>query len=655
MARDYSIKNRETDPNKFVYRQERDLTKTTVDWGTVTKNLTKTITDIRDDRETRKQEIQDATTTAMNDLAKMDQYASESLNVKVLEGSQWGSEFLASQNYLMQNGYLKPSDYLQSKQKVSDSFTQLKTALGTFDEAYVKAQERQNSEDWKNGNQSNSFEQGLMLQMSGLSGLSQWEFAGNPATGDMGFIKDGADPSNPSNIMGLNSINQRLTQRSNYVPSVETAADIVLNLGAEIEASFIAEGGTGSVESVEDWLEKEDSEDMLKSLVNVATSTDARVLSILQEAGVTAQMYTMDPAVAAANPGDGTINNPGYVLMVPTEDGQGTMDFELSPEQKKLVDQEAEKSIKGQLDKKITLTKGHQKVFPPASAIKEDDKNTTSVGYMRDIIDLTEADSTKATSAANALASRINKHLPDGAPQITSIERIVNSQGGTVGFEINRDNKEPYIVDVNGMSNQDAQRALYINVTPNNVLEYYDALDVWGGRVGDEFGQGGATGRGQIDKMATLDFERPVALGGVDQTFRAYIDDELGDNLQSSADSVEEVVDLYQEIFNAMLPSDMFDAVNGEVNVRYSAPGDQLIWTIGERGDPYYVEKFLPDSFGDNDSTLNHYEYMKKLVRDSREKLVRNRRGSSGAGQVKWNQWKQNNPNGTFAEWMATQ
>ena len=653
MARDYSVKNRETDPNKFVYRQERDLTKTTVDWGEVTKNLTKTITDIRDDRETRKQELRDETTQAMNDLAEMDQYASQSLNVKVLEGSQWASEFLSSQNYLMQNGLLKPSDFVQSKQKVSDSFTQLKTALGKFDEAYKKGQERMNSEDWKNGNQSNTFEQALLLQMSGLSGLKKWDFAGNPATGDMGFIKAGEDPSNPANIMGFNSINQRLTQESNYVPSNNTAADIVLNLGAEIEASFITEGGKGSVESVEDWMNKEGSADMLKTMVAQATSTDSRVLSILQEAGVTAQMYTQDPAVAAANPGDGTINNPGYVLMVPSEDGQGTMNFELSPAQQALVDKQAEETIKSQLDRKITLTKGHQKVFPPSSAIKEDDRNSVSVGYMRDIIDLTEADATKATSAANALASRINKSLPDGAPQIVSIERIVNSQGGTVGFEINRDNKEPYIVDVNGMSNQDAQRALYENVTPTGVLEYYDALDVWGGRVGDEFGEGGVTGRGQVDKMTTPNFERVTDLGGVSQTPSQYINEMLGDHLQAANDTDEQVVNTYTEVMNKVMPQDLYDAVDGKVKV-YVSQGS-LIFQIGEPGDPYYARELSYDAWGSGDSTTNHFEKIKKVVRSSRDLVVKDRTGAGGEGQQSFDEWKQNNPNGTFSDWIAAQ
>ena len=183
MARDLNVQSKIVDSDQYVYRQERDLTKTDVDWTTVTKNLTDTIEKVRDDRQTQKAEIETATTEAMGQLAEMEKYDSETLNVKVLQGSDWGSNFLASQNDLMKRGLIKPATFMQSKQKVSDSFTQLKKALGTFDADYIEAQKRMNSK--VPGEQSNSFEQAMMGEMSGLSGLAEWDFAGNPAKGGL--------------------------------------------------------------------------------------------------------------------------------------------------------------------------------------------------------------------------------------------------------------------------------------------------------------------------------------------------------------------------------------------------------------------------------------------------------------------------------------
>ena len=59
MARDLNIKGTAgiVDTDKYVYRQERDLSKTKVDWSEVASTLTKTIEKVRDDREARKDEI----------------------------------------------------------------------------------------------------------------------------------------------------------------------------------------------------------------------------------------------------------------------------------------------------------------------------------------------------------------------------------------------------------------------------------------------------------------------------------------------------------------------------------------------------------------------------------------------------------------------
>jgi len=66
MAKDFSISSKVLDTDKYVYREERDLAKTQVDWGTISKNLTDTINTVRDERETQKAEIEKATTLTID-------------------------------------------------------------------------------------------------------------------------------------------------------------------------------------------------------------------------------------------------------------------------------------------------------------------------------------------------------------------------------------------------------------------------------------------------------------------------------------------------------------------------------------------------------------------------------------------------------------
>jgi hypothetical protein len=110
MARDLTVNRTAVDSDKYVYREERDLSKTQVDWGTVSKNLTDTINTIRDNRQTEKDEIETANTEAMERAAEFDQYNNKTLNESVLEGSEWAREALTIQMDLTRRGLVTPSE-----------------------------------------------------------------------------------------------------------------------------------------------------------------------------------------------------------------------------------------------------------------------------------------------------------------------------------------------------------------------------------------------------------------------------------------------------------------------------------------------------------------------------------------------------------------
>ena len=132
MAKDFNISSRVLDTDKYVYREERDLAKTQVDWGTISKNLTETINTVRDEREAQKAEIEKAQTEAMNRAGEFDQYNNKSLNVSVLEGSEWAKNALSTQFDLVRRGLITPSEYKRYEQRTMDSFTSLKGNLDKF-------------------------------------------------------------------------------------------------------------------------------------------------------------------------------------------------------------------------------------------------------------------------------------------------------------------------------------------------------------------------------------------------------------------------------------------------------------------------------------------------------------------------------------------
>ncbi len=56
------------DPSKYQIYAERDTNRANIDWGTVAGTLSKGLDAIRQDREARKQQIEDDTVDAMNKL-----------------------------------------------------------------------------------------------------------------------------------------------------------------------------------------------------------------------------------------------------------------------------------------------------------------------------------------------------------------------------------------------------------------------------------------------------------------------------------------------------------------------------------------------------------------------------------------------------------
>ena len=643
MARDYNIKTSAVDPSKYVYRQERDITKTDVDWTKVTKDLTTTIETIRDDRETRKAEIEEATTTAINDMAEMEQYDSESLNVKVLEGSHWGSEFLASQNSLMKRGLLKPADFMVSKQKVQDSFSQLKTALGTFDKAYIEGQKRMNSE--VEGEQSTTFEQGLLLRMAGLAGLAQWDISGNPATGAMAFVKKGEDASNPANVMSLNVINQRLNQKSNYVSLSTSAADIVSTLGEEIKASFIADGQRGAILTTEDWLKKKGSKEMLATLVKQATATQNKRLSILQDVGVTAEMYTSDPKVAADNPGDGTVANPGYVLMVPVEDGQGTMTVQLTDLQKDLVDKEAEKVIKSQLDKKNEITGRLVTTYGP-----QDNNNTTerkeeirkARGLYSEVVIFATGDPAASDAAGTALAAIVNDNLAEGVGGITAITRSadgssfsVTREGGAPAFVINTMSSD----NVTPKTTKQIVKELFQELNPysRTEVDIITAEDNFDGEYG-EIGQGGSSGTiretvKEVIEATNVDMDNTYPdLGG--KTPYEFMYDEVGANLQGGFDQASGVTENYTKVLNKVIPADTFSYF-AEKGQRFQVVMDEsnqgLLFQVVDGRGLAVLEVPVTNAWGENDSVKNDHEpAIFKLANMARDMYMNSGGGMGG-------------------------
>ena len=405
MAKDFSISSKVLDTDKYVYREERDLSKTQVDWGTISKNLTDTINTVRDDRETQKAEIEKANTEAMNRAGEFDQYNNKTLNESVLEGSEWAKNAMAVQMDLVRRGIVTPGENQRYQQRVSDSFTFLKKNLSSFEADF-----NENNRRAEEG-ESNTYEQAVNGSVAGLGVLKNWKLSGNAATGELAYVRVGNDPktgepydaNNPANQASLGSIGVRATNRSDYTSTTEMAQAEVGALAEVISSTLL---DNQAVRTVEDWRDLDKNEDMITGLVATLTSTTGKIASIAQDKlGFTSETYNQswsDEELA---------EDPDRVRLIPDPSGSGDLIPDYSPEQIARVEKAARLALESQIDQKIKTVKGFDPDSPAKAGARKE--QSSSFGYIDQTMEVITGDNTEFNSAASSLKTAWDKANPD--------------------------------------------------------------------------------------------------------------------------------------------------------------------------------------------------------------------------------------------------
>tara|TARA_R110000822_G_scaffold42497_5_gene115544 strand:- start:1845 stop:3794 length:1950 start_codon:yes stop_codon:yes gene_type:complete len=643
MARDLRVNRTAVDSDKYVYREERDLSKTQVDWGTVSKELTTTINTIRDSRETKKAEIETAQVESMNKLAEFDQYNNKSLNESVLEGSDWAKNALSTQYDLLTRGLITSSEYKRYEQRTKDSFSSLKGNLDNFATHYDEAAVRLEK------NESNIGEWAINDTLSGLANLGQYKLSGNPATGSLAYIKTGNDPktgkpydpSNPANQISLAVINSRINQKMDFVPTVDSATKQVDSLGEVVSASVLELQG---VKTMEDWRKMPRSKKMMADMVTAISHSDSQKLSILQERLMyTKDNFTEDPAEAAADS--------SLILMTPDPNKSGSFVFEFNPEQEEKIRNAAELALEAQISIKAGFTKGFAEQKESNLEAAKNINLDEGRGYFKSLKDFITAEGTTANSGAQNLVNEFNKDLKEGESPYQQVKRNVNSTGNIVSFELTREDGEPMMVDVEGLNTVDAMRELWGAATPGGAMKWETLMredPTLLVNFPTAFGIGEASGQGQLDEYGVIDISSTSdSLGG--QTPLSYIQSELGGTLASWMDNPTQVKEVYENVINAALPSQMFDDIGGSEGVEITVTGSDITIRVGES------ETEIKNAWdGSQDATIGQMQVIEDLIGEERQRLQDKRagRGASNAQPMSHADWVAANPGGTYAEYQ---
>lgn len=573
-------------PNQYSIRAEKDLEKSNVNWSQVASDLTKTVDKVRDDRQTRKKELDDATTTAMNNLNEIVPVDNQTLGTMVLNTSNASKEALQIQNDLMKNGQIKPNDYMKFQQRLSDQWSSWNNSVKNWDASYKVAMERV-----QNGTASAQeiFINELTQSFGNVNGLQMYV---NPETGDMSLVRmneDGSMPDpkkNPDAYMSMNYINQRMNQQVDSVdvsaevaPSVDRFANVIR---MEINSA------NGAYTSYEDFRQMDDFDKMINDQVNAFTTDPNNVASILAD-NVGGYSFTQNPDEAKDDPKKILLQNNSNGQLIP----------QITDEQLAEAKSYTRTAMESQLDSKMDYDKGAR--FDPTRKSAQDyGKNRDKVaGYMGNANRLQTSNDEEFELVSRDVIADVNAQAGEGDNRIEKIDRnadefivtVVDSRGRT------RQERIPRKKDGENLSMQDVAQGLIRYIAPSSQIgdQSFDAMvdiynEVSGGFTGDVSDESASAGVG-FQEVPTISY-RP-------EDTQVFSD--LGDTQDIDAVGVAAGDLLNSKLRRLDMQGSVsidpdFSGGDGEITIKIDGVGEETIRYDGENANVLqlvkdYVEK----------------------------------------------------------------
>ena len=537
MARDFTVKNQEVNPELYVYRQSRDLSKTQVDWDKIASDLSTEMKTIRDERATERQQIEDDTTAVQKSLNDLPVYENETANTKIQEMAYQESKVLETQWNLVQSGDIKVKDYLRTKQLIKDNLSSFQGAMNSFDEHFIEAQKRITDGEAHFGDIYNN------KSLAGFGSLQNLEVVVNPETGAVNLAriqydengnKLPIDLTNPENLLTMTHINDVMRYKGNYIDPNSTVQGVVDDLGEIVTAEWAS---SQAVETMEDWRQLEyvneagdtvTNESLFNTLIDEVLVTDDQKISMLSVAGYGEDDVTQDPEEAKRT---------GKILQIPNFNGSGIMGYEFTEEHEEAMRKTARDIFESQISSKAGLTKGNAPrasgnrtyVSTSGGGLTQDERN--AVGYVTQLNKIVSGGQDVSNAAFDAVKDSYNASNPED--QVVSAKR--ETRDGRQQYVIRYDDQTEQVIDsrnVDGSEKtpEEIEYQIYekLNYTESSVEDAFYLYRTKGGAFGTDIGEGasGALETTQFIPAADLESNVTLSMSYVDSDGREQYTDE---------------------------------------------------------------------------------------------------------------------------------
>ena len=255
MANQFSKKQIDFD----VY--ERANPESQVDWSQAAKDITDKFETIRDDRQTRKDDLLKSYQEQQEELNNLGEYDSPTTQQLVMNAGSDAAEKMTNYRDLMTRGLVKPSDMNMFEHNVSSGFTLLKKNALAYDTLFKEVALRTKEGD------NSATEQWRTTLLESFGRLENAQIQTNPETGALSFLRveppfktdeSGNKVKNPNagqpvegGSMSLQQMTLLMKQKTDSIDIEKKIKAIKDNLGDIVLASTGQQGRKGTVSTVE--------------------------------------------------------------------------------------------------------------------------------------------------------------------------------------------------------------------------------------------------------------------------------------------------------------------------------------------------------------------------------------------------------------------
>ena len=256
MAEDKSVPQ---GANKYSVYAQRDVDSTQFNWANAAADITKSFTDVRDDRKKRKEDLEDGFDKSMSLLQEVEAMQTKTAGEKITAASQASVDALVKQNELMKNGKISVRDYQRFESRLKSGYANVNKVVKGWDKWQGETNTRMTE------GTSGYLEIGNAQDVQPLGDFSDHELVTNPFTGNLSYAKLIEDPNDPtkkilpkdaSEYIPPSQVFASMNYRQNKYDARKAVTGITDNVATVITAfqeSYAKDGSGGSVKSLEDF------------------------------------------------------------------------------------------------------------------------------------------------------------------------------------------------------------------------------------------------------------------------------------------------------------------------------------------------------------------------------------------------------------------